>query len=118
MSGSVLIVDDDPAVRATVSLLLRMEGFDVRAVADGRAALDAALAAPPDVIVSDLNMPGMAGMDLLAAVRQESCLARTRVVLLTGMAEQTLASPDGGCVADAVLTKPFTRDQLLAALKR
>ena len=113
---SVLIVDDDPSVRTTVSMLLRMEGFEVRAAADGRSGLEAALAAPPDAIVSDLNMPGMGGLALLRAVRQTASLAHIRVVLLTGMTDQTVGLQEDGSAPDAVLTKPFSRDQLLAAL--
>ena len=113
---SVLIVDDDPSIRTTVSMLLRMEGFDVRLAADGRAGLEAALAAPPDVIVSDLSMPQMGGLELLRAVGQDAALERTRVVLLTGMAGERIVPLDAGAAPDAVLTKPFSRDQLLAAL--
>ena len=97
-------------------MLLRMEGFEVRSANDGRSGLEAALAAPPDVIVSDLSMPQMGGLELLRAVRQAGALANTRVVLLTGMAGESIAPLDGGATADAVLTKPFSRDQLLAAL--
>ena len=113
---SVLIVDDDPSIRTTVSMLLRMEGFDVRSANDGRSGLEAALAAPPDVIVTDLSMPQMGGLELLRAVRATDALAHTRVVLLTGMAGETIAPLDNGASADAVLTKPFSRDQLLSAL--
>jgi CheY-like chemotaxis protein len=113
---SVLIVDDDPSIRTTVSMLLRMEGFEVRSANDGRAALEAALAAPPDVILSDLHMPMMSGLELLAAVRGAPPLAHTRLVLLTGAADESIAPAANGAVADAVLTKPFSRDQLLATL--
>ncbi len=113
--SSVLVVDDDPSIRTTISMLLRMEGHQVRAAGDGRAGLEAALASPPDVVISDLHMPGMSGLELMLALRGEPRLAATRVLLLTGVTGQPIAAPDGS-VPDAVLTKPFAREQLLSAL--
>ncbi len=111
----VLIVDDDPSIRTTVAMLLRMEGHEVSVAADGAAGLAAARAAPPEVILSDLHMPGLTGLQLMQAVRAEPLLAATRVVLLTGVTGEPIAAADGSA-PDAVLTKPFAREQLLATL--
>ncbi len=108
-----LVVDDEPFVRTTLSLLLRLEGHDVTTAADGQAGLQAALAQLPDVILSDLHMPGMDGQALLAAVRADKRLVRTRIVLLTG---DTQLAPALAGAPDAVLIKPFTREQLHQAL--
>ena len=115
-SKRVLIVDDEPFVRTTVSMLLRLEGFGVASAADGRAGLQAALDDPPDIILTDVNMPHMSGYQLLAAVRESVALRATRVVLLTGEAEALNASEPGALAPDAFLVKPFTREQLLRVL--
>ena len=66
----VLVVDDDPSVRDSVARLLASAGYDVASAEDGFGALLQMRNAPPDVIISDLNMPGMSGAELLAVVRQ------------------------------------------------
>ncbi len=111
---SVLVVDDDPFICTTVSMLLSLEGFEVRSAAEGRAGLQAALSHPPDAILSDVNMPYMDGYALLAAVRASAILAHTRFVLLAGAPE---AAPEQQLpTADIWLPKPFTREQLLRVL--
>ena len=66
----VLVVDDDPSVRESVAGLLTSAGYDVASAEDGLGALSQIKNALPDVIISDLNMPGMSGTELLAVVRQ------------------------------------------------
>jgi CheY-like chemotaxis protein len=66
----VLVVDDDPSVRESVAGLLTSAGYDVASAEDGLGALSRIKNALPDVIISDLNMPGMSGTELLAVVRQ------------------------------------------------
>ena len=113
----VLIADDEPFVRTTLSMLLKLEGHEVALASDGRAALDAALANPPDVILSDMNMPMLSGRELLYAVRGDGRLAHTRFVFLTGEAQALADTATGNVQADGFLTKPFSREQLLALLK-
>ncbi len=110
----VLVVDDEPFIRTTVSTLLRLEGYVVDMASDGRAGLQAALARPPDVILTDLNMPWLSGHGLLAAVRADANLAHAAVVFLTG--DVPAGALPAGEEPDARLTKPFTRHQLLSVL--
>ncbi len=111
----VLVVDDEPFIRTTVSMMLALEGHSVETAADGEAGLHLAQQQLPDVIVTDLHMQRLDGLGLLAAVRSNPALAHTRVVLLTGDNPCDVAAR-AGPRADALLTKPFTRAQLLAAL--
>lgn len=97
-------------------MLLRLEGYSVASAADGRAGLQCALKNPPDVILSDVNMPHMGGYQLLAAVRSHPTLDGTRIVLLNSEVDAALAAQAGGHLPDACLGKPFTRDQLLKVL--
>ena len=113
----VLVADDEPFVRSTLSMLLKLEGLEVVAAPDGQTALDNALANPPDLILSDMNMPRLSGRELLAAVRGETRPAQTRFVFLTGEAQSAVGAGADGVQADGFLTKPFSRDQLLALLK-
>ena len=117
VSKHILVVDDEPSICFTVSMLLKLEGYSVADAPDGRAGLQSALENPPDVILSDVNMPHMDGYALLAAVRSNRTLNRTRLVLLTEEVDPALAQQAGGARPDACLGKPFTRDQLLAVLR-
>ncbi|MBP6505350.1 MAG: response regulator [Rhodoferax sp.] len=111
----VLVVDDEPSIRTTVSMMLTLEGHQVQTAADGDDGLRLAAQQLPDVILTDLHMPRLDGLALLAAVRGNPALAHTRVILLTGESPAELAVR-AGPQADAQLTKPFTRVQLLEAL--
>ncbi len=113
----VLVVDDDPFIRTTVSMLLKLEGYEVRSAADGCAGLQAARDYLPDLILSDLNMPYLDGYGLLAAVRADLALCGTRFLLLTGESDAGQAQGRGDALADGRLAKPFAREQLLGVLR-
>lgn len=112
----VLLVDDEPFIRTTVSMMLALEGHSVETAADGEAGLRLAQQKLPDVILTDLHMPRMDGLALLAAIRGDPALLHTRVVLFTGENLSDVVAT-AHALADARLTKPFTRAQLLAALR-
>jgi len=109
----VLVVDDDPVHREVVSDILRGEGYAVDLASSGEAALEAARAARPDVILLDLFMPGMDGASVLHELRGDARLSGVRVVVATGIhASQVrrLLKPD------AVLFKPFAMEELVLAV--
>ncbi|SNS55648.1 anti-anti-sigma factor [Geodermatophilus pulveris] len=112
-TGRVLVADDNADMRGYLRRLLDPH-YDVRAVADGRQALDAALADPPDLVVSDVMMPGLDGMGLLAALRAEPRTARVPVVLLSARAGEEAAVEGLAAGADDYLVKPFSAQELLA----
>ena len=113
----VLIVDDEPSIRQLVATLLTLEGFEVTTAPDGRAALEQIQASAPDVVISDVRMPHMTGYELLAALRANPVLGAVRFILLTSSTGDDQESAKAVAMADACLTKPFTRDLLLVTLR-
>jgi len=104
----VLVADDSRVMRQIVIRTLRQAGYDwdVREAADGAQALDAVRADEPDVILSDWNMPGMTGMDLLRRLRQEGFDTPLGFVTSEGSPEmRALAEREGALF---LIAKPFT----------
>lgn len=100
----VLIVEDSRTMRETLRILLSLD-FDCRAAEDGASALVLALARPPDLILSDVEMKGVDGYELLRRVRSQPVLAHVRVILLSGHPPHPdLAGEDTG--EDLYLVKP------------
>jgi CheY-like chemotaxis protein len=114
-----LVVDDDARSRELLQQLLRLDGYEVRAVDGGHAALALLEDEVPDVAVIDLRMPGMDGLELCRKIRGLAPLSRRLpLVVLTGMDDEDTrqAALDAG--ADEVLAKPVTRTVLYERLRR
>ena len=111
----VLVVDDDPAIRAFVSELLADEGYEVRAATNGRDALAVLATWRPDVILLDLMMPEMDGWAFLASQRLNLELVCIPVIVMS--ASYNLRGGAGRIAAADVVTKPFAIDQLLAKVE-
>jgi two-component system response regulator MprA len=111
----ILVVDDEPAVRDAVDRALRLDGHEVALAADGRAALDALAAAPPDALVLDLLMPHVDGLEVCRRLRAAG--DRTPVLVLT--ARDAIADRVRGldAGADDYLVKPFALEELLARVR-
>jgi len=111
----VLIVEDDTVLRSTLERTFSRRGMAVRVESDGRAALAGWAAAPPDVVVLDLSLPGMDGLEVLAAARRRGL--DTPVLLLTarGTVGDRVAGLNAG--ADDYLPKPFDLDELEARVR-
>jgi anti-anti-sigma factor len=112
-TGRVLVADDNADMREYLARLLGAR-YQVHTVPDGAAALAAATAQPPDLIVSDVMMPGMDGLQLVAALRVDPRTARVPVLLLSARAGQDAAAEGLTTGADDYLVKPFTAGELLA----
>jgi DNA-binding response OmpR family regulator len=110
----VLVVDDDATVAEVVARYLEREGFDVETVADGLAALDRATASPPDLMVLDLMLPGMDGLEVFRTLRS---VAPVPVIMLTarGNEDDRVIGLDLG--ADDYVAKPFSPRELIARVK-
>jgi len=111
----VLVVDDDPDIRAMLDLALSAEGYEVVTAADGAAGLDAVRAATPDVILLDLRMPGMSGEEFTDRYRQGPG-RRAPVVVVSAATDTPQRAAAIG--AEAHLLKPFELDDLLSLVGR
>ncbi len=112
----VLVVDDEEGARAGLEKLLRFEGYEVDAAADGSSALQCARDRPPDVVVTDLKMPGMDGLELMARLRARC--ADLPVIVVTAFGEVTAAVGAMRKGAEHYLVKPVDFDELQVALDR
>jgi DNA-binding NtrC family response regulator len=111
----ILVVDDDPDVRGAVGEALQGDGYDVTEVADGRLALEHATAIAYDVVVTDVRLPYVEGLEILRRVRQAS--PRTAVILMTCFANASDAVQAMKQGAHDYLTKPFDVDELLLRVR-
>jgi len=117
MSGRILVVEDDPVIRANVLELLTEEGFDVVSAQDGADGLALARARRPDLVVCDIALPKLDGYAVLRAIRDDPAIASTPFIFLTAKAERTDMRAGMNLGADDYLTKPFSRSELLDAVR-
>jgi PAS domain S-box-containing protein len=113
----VLVADDNADMRDYLTRLLRSAGHEVHAVADGRHALEHARTLAPDLIISDVMMPRMDGLALVAALRADPRTAGTPVLLLSARAGQEASIEGLEAGADDYLVKPFSSAELLARVR-
>ena len=112
----VLVVDDNAEVRQYVAQLLGGD-YDVRQAADGKEGLDAALKTMPDLIVCDVMMPVMDGLEMCRRVKAETATSHVPVILLTSNAQENQRAEGYDCGADAYITKPFSSKVLLSRVR-
>jgi two-component system alkaline phosphatase synthesis response regulator PhoP len=110
----ILIIDDEPSSVNLVSAYLKPEGYEVYTAMDGPSGLKAARAYKPDLIVLDVMLPGMDGIELLSRLRRES---EVYVILLTARTEETDKIVGLSIGADDYVTKPFSPRELTARVK-
>jgi CheY-like chemotaxis protein len=114
----VLIVDDDPDCRLILQLMLAKLGWELHFAENGLTGLELAESLQPDLVLMDLLMPGMTGLEAVAAMRATPALASMAVFAITAMAfeqERHMAFAAG---FDVVITKPFSRRHLIEAIQR
>lgn len=114
---TILVVEDDDAIRNNITRLLKLEGYQIEAAANGREGLERARQLRPEVVISDIGMPEMDGFALLEAIRADRSLAATSVMLLTALDDRASMRRGMTAGADDYLAKPFTRVELLEALQ-
>ena len=114
MAKTILVVEDDGSMREWISLYLKKAGYTVRTVANGLAAAGSCLQTKPDLIISDLHMPGMGGFDMIKILNSEAGLKDIPVIFLTVDADRKERSSQLGAVD--YLTKPIEPEALIAAV--
>ena len=113
----VLVVDDSKVMRGIIRKMLGQDGVDVLEAANARQALEVLSGEPVDCIVSDWNMPGMKGIDLLRCVRGGVARADIPFIMVTAEAlESNIAEADAAKVS-GYLVKPFTAEELWSAIR-
>jgi CheY-like chemotaxis protein len=109
---NILIAEDEPFVQDVLSITLRKAGHTVHLTSDGQEALDAFQRESFDVVITDLDMPGLNGRDLAAKLK--ACVPGQRIILLTGELDQKTAPPH----VDYLLAKPIRGSALVDLLNR
>lgn len=112
---SILVVDDEPSIVTLLKFNLEQSGYNVVTAEDGRQGLDLAISEKPDLIVLDLMLPGMDGMDLCKTLRQEKM--STPILMLTAKDEEFDKILGLELGADDYMTKPFSPREVVARVK-
>ncbi len=111
---TVLVVEDEPAIADAIVRRLRSEGFDARSVGDGRQAVDLCRLSKPDLVVLDLMLPGLDGLEVCRRIQADR---RVPVVMLTARDDETDLVIGLSVGADDYVTKPFSPRELVARIK-
>jgi two-component system, OmpR family, response regulator RegX3 len=114
MARTILIVEDEPTLRETLAEALESDGFGVRTAADGAAAVAAFREATPDLVLLDLMLPGMSGIDVTRVLRSESAVP---IVMLTARDSEVDKVVGLELGADDYVTKPFSLRELSARIR-
>jgi two-component system, OmpR family, KDP operon response regulator KdpE len=113
-AGRILVVDDDPQIRRVMRVSLTGQGYEVTDAMTGETALEALRAAAFDLVLLDMNMPGMGGLETCRLIRAQSEIAIIMLTVRDGEADK-VAALDAG--ADDYVTKPFNTAELLARMR-
>lgn len=114
MAPKILVVDDDPAISEMLTIVLEAEGFEPIAVTDGNEAVSAFHEHEPELILLDLMLPGMNGVDICRAIRSESAVPIVMLTAKTDTVDVVLGLESG---ADDYITKPFKPKELVARIR-
>jgi DNA-binding response OmpR family regulator len=115
---TVLIVDDEPNVVQLVRITLEDSRVHVLEASDGTTALARAVASRPNLILLDVDLPDVSGLDVCRRLKEEERLADTKIVMLTAAAQQDDVARGLAAGADLYLTKPFSPVRLLALVEQ
>jgi DNA-binding response OmpR family regulator len=115
---TVLIVDDEPNIVQLVRITLEDSRVQVLEACDGTTALEQAVAVRPNLILLDVDLPDVSGLDVCRRLREEERLAETKIVMLTSAAQQDDVTRGLAAGADQYLTKPFSPVRLLSLVEQ
>jgi CheY-like chemotaxis protein len=112
----ILVADDEPHMSRVIELFLRREGYRVDLVRDGQEALEAILASPPDVLITDIQMPRMCGRSLCMALEKQLPERDFRIIVMTSMTEREHREWSGDLRDAMFMEKPVSMRALVSAL--
>lgn len=115
--AKVLVVDDEPNIVLSLEFLMQQAGFEVETAVDGASALAKVEAAPPDLILLDISLPGISGFDVLEQLRQEPRHAKLPIIMLTAHGREVEKEKGLALGADDYVTKPFSTQDLVEKVK-
>ena len=118
MAGTILIVDDSASMRQLVSFALKDAGYNVIAAVDGKDALSKVNGTKVDMVVTDLNMPNMNGIELIKQLRNGTTNKFTPVVMLTTESQDSKKQEGRAAGASGWIVKPFTPEKLLGVVNK
>jgi two-component system chemotaxis response regulator CheY len=118
MGKKIITVDDAATIRRMVSFTLRGAGHEVLEAADGAIALNVLQAHPVDLVITDVNMPNMNGIELTRQLRALPSFSRTPVLLLTTESDPAKKAEGRAAGATGWIVKPFSQEQLLAVVAK
>ncbi|HEY7544816.1 MAG TPA: response regulator transcription factor, partial [Blastocatellia bacterium] len=114
---SIVIVEDDEDIADSIRYNLEREGFRVRIAGTGEQAINLILDRPPDIVLLDLNLPSMSGLEICRRLRAETSTARVPIVILTARADESDKVLGLELGADDYITKPFGMRELVARIR-
>ena len=117
MTARVLLIEDEPNITEAIRFILSRDGCDVMTLADGIGAVAAVRAAMPDLVILDLMLPGVSGLEILEQIRADPATQALPVMMLTakGQGRDRDAAERAG--ASHFMTKPFSNDDMRAAVR-
>jgi len=118
MSKTIVTADDSASVRQMVSFTLRQEGYDIIEAVDGKDALSKISAATVHMLITDLNMPNMDGIELIKQVRATANNRYIPIIMLTTESQESKKQEGKAAGATGWIVKPFKPEQLVAVVKK
>ncbi|PJF08113.1 response regulator transcription factor [Pseudorhodobacter sp. MZDSW-24AT] len=117
MTARVLLIEDEPNISEAIRFILSRDGCDVMTLADGQGAIATVRAERPDLVILDLMLPGLSGLEILAQLRADPVTQTVPVMMLTakGQGRDREAAERAG--ANHFMTKPFSNDDMRAAVR-
>jgi len=116
MAAKILVIEDSFETRDSLTILLELCGYDVIVASDGKEGLAKAMSSAPDLIVTDVRMPGVDGIEMLRELRKDHRNKSVPVIVVTGYSKD-YASEALGVGADRVLSKPFNPEHFLRLVR-
>lgn len=118
MSKTIMTVDDSPSIRQMVSFTLKEAGYDVIEAADGKDALAKLSEGPVHMVIADLNMPNLDGIELIREIRANPALRFIPIIMLTTESQERKKQEGRQAGATGWIVKPFKPEQLIAVVKK